>query len=989
MTRLLSAAGILLLLLGLLPLQSSGADEAQGWQVLLGPDAGLGAWRPPTKGWLEGGDAALDPKNERRLIVKPGKGVFVNGVHGRLPNLLSKQEFGDLEVHVEFLIPRHSNSGVKLQGLYEIQIFDSYGVKKPTAADSGGIYPRAELLPRYHHIDKGIPPRVNAARPAGQWQALDIIFRAPRFDAAGKKTANARFVRVVLNGQVVHENVELKTPTGNNWRLPETARGPLLLQADHGPVAFRNVRVRAPAADTRSTDELPWAFRTPVRPAIPAVKHTAWVRNPIDAFIAARLEKAGLGPAPEADRITLIRRVTFDLTGLPPTPEEVDVFLHDQRPDAYERLVDRLLASPRYGERWALYWLDLVRYAESDGFKADDPRPHAWRYRDYVIRAFNDDKPYDRFVREQLAGDELYPGDPEALAATAFNRHFPDEYNARNLVQRRQEILNDVTDTTGAVFLGLTLGCARCHNHKFDPISQNDYYRFQAFFAALSPRDDLCLARPDELHRYQEQEQRWQQETARLRQEREALEKPYLDKLIQRNKSKFAPELQHAYDLPAEQRTPLQQQLADMLVKQLLMGRQGMAGMMKPEVRKRWQELGKQLAALDHLKPPPLPVTMGVTDVGPVAPATFVLKRGNLNRKGAEVQPGFLSAIDLGPVKVTPQPGRRTTGRRAALALWLTRPDHPLTARVMVNRLWQHHFGRGIVGTPSDFGEQGERPTHPELLDWLATEFVAQGWSLKAMHRLMVTSATYRQASTASGGRKPPGTARPQRFEVPGSLRPPLAADPDNHLLWRMNRRRLEGEALRDAMLAVSGLLNSKMAGPSVFPELPTEMAGARGWKVTAEPKERNRRSVYVFAKRNLRYPLFSVFDAPDGNETCPRRHVSTNAPQALMLLNGKLTLDIARAFAGRVLRETEGKPEQVVRRACRLALGRLPDGQEEELMRAFLRQETALVRQRLRTRRPVALAVDAPAEGDAAFGGAVVELCHVLLNVNEFAYVD
>jgi hypothetical protein len=718
-------------------------------------------------------------------------------------------------------------------------------------------------------------------------------------------------------------------------------------------------------------DERPWAFRPPSRPAVPVVKHRAWVRNPIDAFIAARLEKAGLDPAPEADRLTLIRRVTFDLTGLPPTPEEVDAFVQDQRPDAFERLVDRLLASPRYGERWALYWLDLVRYAESDGFKADDVRPNAWRYRDYVIKAFNDDKPYDRFVREQLAGDELYPSDPEALVATAFNRHFPDEYNARNLTQRRQEILNDVTDTTGAVFLGLTVGCARCHNHKFDPISQKDYYRLQAFFAAMSPRDDLGLASPDELRRHKEAVSRWQKETADLRRQMAKLERPYLDQIIHRNKSKFSPELQHAYDMPSSERTPLQQQLADMLAKQLLVGREGMARMMKPEVRKQWQELGKKLAAFDAIKPASLPVTVGVTDIGPVAPATFLLKRGNLNHKGAEVQPGFLSALDPGPAKVTPLPGARTTGRRAALALWLTRPDHPLTARVLVNRLWQHHFGRGLVGTPSDFGEQGERPTHPALLDWLATEFVAQGWSMKAMHRLMVTSATYRQAH----GLQSVGLAQ--------------SADPDNHLLWHMPRRRLEGEALRDAMLAASGLLNPKMSGPSVFPELPAEMAGARGWKVTPDSAERNRRSVYVFAKRNLRYPLFSVFDAPDGNESCPRRNVSTNAPQALMLLNGKLTLDIARAFAGRVLRETDGKAESVVRRAYRLALGRLPDGHEVELARKFLEQETALVRERLRTRRLAALAVAAPAEVDAAFGGAVVELCHVLMNVNEFAYVE
>jgi hypothetical protein len=728
--------------------------------------------------------------------------------------------------------------------------------------------------------------------------------------------------------------------------------------------------IAASAGLTACGGERPWAFRTPARPAIPAVKHATWVRNPIDAFIAARLEMAGLHPAPEAERAVLVRRLTFDLTGLPPTPEDVDAFVRDDRPNAYERLVDRLLDSPRYGERWALYWLDLVRYAESDGFKADDPRPNAWPYRDYVIRALNADKPYDRFVREQLAGDELYPGDPEARAATSFNRHYPDEHNARNLALRRQEILNDVTDTTGAVFLGLTLGCARCHDHKFDPITQKDYYRLQAFFAALSPHDDLPLAGPDARRRHGEQQRRWQEQTAGLRRRMDELERPYLKQLIERNKSKFAPELQQAYDTPAARRTPLQQQIADMLAKQVEVGRQGMAGMMKPEVRKEWQDLGKQLAAFDRLRPGPLPVTAGVTDVGPVAPATYLLRRGNLSHKGAEVRPGFLSAIAPGPAAVRPPaPGARTTGRRAVLALWLTRPDHPLTARVMVNRLWAHHFGRGLVANPSDFGEQGGGPTHPELLDWLAREFVGRGWGLKAMHRLLVTSATYRQSS---------------RWDAAAAK-----VDPENRLLWRMTRKRLEGEALRDAMLAAAGVLNLKMGGPSIFPELPAEIIGARGWKVTADPAERNRRSVYVFAKRNLRYPLFSAFDAPDGNETCARRNVSTNAPQALMLLNGKVALDVARAFAGRVLREKGDGPADVIARAYRLALCRPPDAREQALALAFLSEEAGLVRERLRTRRAVALALDAPGGVDPAFGGAVVELCHVLINVNEFAYVD
>jgi hypothetical protein len=716
-------------------------------------------------------------------------------------------------------------------------------------------------------------------------------------------------------------------------------------------------------------DARPWAFRPPVRPHIPAVKNSAWIRNPVDAFIAAKREGRGLSPAPESERAVLIRRLSFDLIGLPPTPEDVDAFVSDQQADAYERLVDRLLASPQYGERWATYWLDLVRFAESDGFKADDPRPTAWRYRDYVIKGLNEDRPYDRFLHEQLAGDELFPATADALMATAYLRNYPDEHNAKNLALRRQEILNDVTDTTGQVFLGLTLGCARCHDHKFDPISQKDYFRLQAFFAALSPRDDLPLpGQPDAKH-VQELWRRWQRETAEVRRRMDEVEKPYLETLIQSNKTKYAAELREAYDTPPAQRTPLQQQLADLLAKQLPVGRQGLPGKMKPEVRKEWQDLSKELARFDNLKPAPLPITLGVIDIGPVAPATFLLKRGNMSHPGAEVQPGFLSAIGPSGTVSVPTHGAQTTGRRSALAHWLTRPDNPLTARVMVNRLWQHHFGRGLAGTPSDFGAQGEAPTHPELLDWLACEFVARGWSLKVMHRLLVTSATYRLSS---------------RWDAAAAR-----ADPDNRLLWRMSRRRLEGEALRDAMLRASGLLNPRMAGPSVFPELPADLPVTRGWSVTPDPRERNRRSIYVFAKRNQRLPIFSAFDAPEGNETCARRNVSTNAPQALMLLNSKLTLDVARAFAGRVLNEVGTEPGRAITRAYRLALDRNPDSKEEKLALDFLRRQGQMLGERLASQRPVALPDAVRAPVDPAFAGAVVEFCHVLLNLNELAYVD
>ncbi len=698
-------------------------------------------------------------------------------------------------------------------------------------------------------------------------------------------------------------------------------------------------------ASSLAADDKPWAFRSPSRPPVPAVGTAGdrgAARSALDAFLLAKLQAAGLTFAPEADRRTLIRRLTYDLTGLPPTPAEVDAFLGDKSPDAYDKLVERLLASPRHGERWAAYWLDLARYAETDGFKSDDLRPAAWRYRDYVIRAFNADKPYDRFLAEQFAGDELFPDDADALVATGFHRHYPDEYNAVNLEQRRQEILNDLTDTTAAVVLGLTVGCARCHDHKFDPISQEDYYRLQAFFAAYQPAE-VPVGKREEVETYRRALREWEEKTADVRRRMKELEEPVRKNFLASRKKRFPTEYQEMFDLPPEKRTPLQEQIAFMVGKQVNVAGDEVAKSMKGEVKQRWEDLRKRMSEVARPKPPAPPSAMTLTDVGSVAPPTRLLKRGDWRHPAQEVEPGFPSTCDARTALVTPKAA--TTGRRSELARWLTAPDNPLTARVLVNRLWQHHFGRGLVATPSDFGAQGEPPTHPELLDWLAREFVARRWSLKEMHRLMVTSAAYRQSC---GG-----------DETAARL------DPENRLLGHTNRRRLEGEALRDAMLSVAGLLNAKAGGPSVAPELPSEMGATRGgWPTSADPAERDRRSVYVFAKRNLRYPLFGTFDAPDANETCARRFTTTTAPQALMLLNGKLTLDVARAFAGRVRNEVGDDPDKVIDRAHRLALGRLPDADERATMRDFLRH-------------------------GASFADAVADLCHALLNLNEFLYVD
>ncbi len=676
--------------------------------------------------------------------------------------------------------------------------------------------------------------------------------------------------------------------------------------------------------------ELPddWAFKTPTRPAVPAT-----AAHPVDAFLLRKLEAAKLAFAAPADKRTLLRRVTFDLTGLPPTPEEVAAFLADTSPDAYEKVVDRLLKSPRFGERAALFWLDAVRFAESDGYKADDFRPTAWRYRDYVIDSFNADKPYDRFVQEQLAGDELFPNDPAALVATGFLRHAPYEYNAVNVEQKRQDYLNDITDTTGATFLGLTLGCAKCHDHKTDPVTQYDYYRMQAFFAGFWPTE-TPLGTPEQVAAVEAKQKKWDAKTAELRREIAELEQSAREKAMAKERSRFADEYQDLLDIPEEKRTPLQKQLAQMVEKQVQGKAKVTAAQMKGPNQERWEGMQKRMAELAKEKPADLPTAFAMTDVGPDVPETKLLKRGDWKKPAEVVVPGYLSAITDEDAEFTPTP-QGTTGRRAALAKWVTKPDHPLTARVMVNRIWQQLFGRGIVPTAADFGVTGERPTHPELLDFLATEFVANGWKVKSVYRLVVTSKAYRQSSVADHG---------------------TDADPENVLLWRMPRKRLDGEALRDTMLAVSGKLNTKAGGPSIYPELPDELKAAAGkWPVSPEA-ERNRRSVYVAVKRNLRYPFFALFDSPDRSEVCSRRFVTTTAPQALTLLNDKMVLGFAKAFAARVAKDADPAA-----RAFEMALGRAPNTEERATLTAFLAKPSV----------------------------TLADLCHALLNVSEFAYVD
>jgi hypothetical protein len=718
-----------------------------------------------------------------------------------------------------------------------------------------------------------------------------------------------------------------------------------------------------------------WAFQKITHPKPPKVQQAGWIGNSIDAFVLAGLETKGLRPAPPADKITLIRRATFDLIGLPPTPEEVDAFLADNSSKAFEKVVDRLLASPRYGERWARHWLDLARYAESEGFKADEIRPNAWRYRDYVIKSFNNDKPYDRFIKEQIAGDELQPGDPDARVATAFNRHYPDESNARNLMQRRQEILNDMTDTTTGVFMGLTVACARCHDHKYDPIRQSDYYRLQAFFANSGAADDIPLVGEKELQRHREQLARWEEKTRAIRSEMEAIAELHRRAIIKDYVDKYPPEIQDALNRPPEERTPFQWQMVhkanqylDPGSYQYIAADSAVESRLKGDQRTRWQELKDELKGFASLKPEELPIGTGIVDVAPGAPETHVLRRGVYDAPKAEVQPGFLQILDAGPAKLAPPKGTRSSGRRIAFANILADPNNPLTARVMVNRIWQYHFGRGIVSTPSDFGVKGDRPSHPALLDWLAREFVKNGWSIKKMHRLIITSSAYQQSS---------------RFDE-------LAAktDPEERLLWRFPRQRLEGEEVRDAALAVSGLLNLKMGGPSIFPELPPGMSPTySGWKVSKEATERNRRSIYVFVKRNTRYPLFESFDMPDTHESCPRRNVTTTPLQALNLLNSDLSMKWAECFAARVMRFAGCDLDKQIDTAYRIAFARRPDNAERDTVRKFFDQHREIISVRAAAGEELALPPELPDTADKVEAASLVDFCHMLINANEFVY--
>jgi hypothetical protein len=678
-----------------------------------------------------------------------------------------------------------------------------------------------------------------------------------------------------------------------------------------------------------------WAFLPPCRPPVPA-QRPAWANNPIDAFVAARHEAMGLVAAPEAARRVLIRRVTLDLTGLPPTAEAVEAFLVDPAPDAYAKVVDRLLASPRYGERWGRHWLDLARFAETEGYEGNTFRASVWRYRDYVVQSFNRDRPHDEFLRQQLAGDEIEPYADENLIATGFLSSARYSHNEEDKAVQRNDVLVDIANATAGVTLGLTLACAQCHDHKFDPVTAWDYYRWQGFFV----RGQLVYALLKDKSLWDEHAARASPELRAARQLRDIYQARAEAKLTDEARKKL---------------TPAARQLRDTPEKFLSLDDRAKAAALRKDVEKAlpdderplYRELTKRLDKLEAAHGDTMPQMWAFYSPAssphavdmlppkgdyplPYDPARLrqtrprLLKRGDVHQAKDELDPGCPEV--LGPATADfrgPRP-------RLALADWLTGPDNPLTARVWVNYVWQQHFGRGLVATPGDFGTQGAPPTHPELLDWLATELVAGGWSTKHLHRLIVTSRTYRQASQPHAG-----NAR---------------RDPDNRFLWRWSPRRLEAEALRDAALAVSGDLDARFGGPGVPPDSAARTV---------------RRTLYLQQWRDDMPRVQALFDGPTANESCPRRHVSTVPLQPLYGMNNPFPLARAEALAARVRERAGDDAARQVEEAFVLALGRPPDERE--------RASTARFR--------------AAYSDDAA--KALVHLCHALLNTNEFAYLE
>jgi hypothetical protein len=668
-------------------------------------------------------------------------------------------------------------------------------------------------------------------------------------------------------------------------------------------------------ARIKATDREHWSFKPVRAPALPKVQNSAWVRNPIDQFVAAHLEAKGWKPAEAAGSRALLRRMYLDMLGLPPTPEQQDAFAAGNSSTALDRVIEYLLANPAYGERWGRHWLDLVRYAETNGYERDAAKPSVWRYRDYVIRSFNEDKPFDRFILEQLAGDELPDANADSLIATSYYRLGPWDDEPADPGEDHFDQLDDMINTTSQVFLGLTLACARCHNHKFEPLTMHDYYRMAAVFNTLQrPQSDRTEFDVPAGTREQ------------VRAERER------DRAIVR--------------------------VAAPSISTLITPSEVLAGTAKQVLAAR------EIAAL-RAKAPDLPRGYFLKEASPKPPSTHVLVRGKAARPGPETGPGLPAVlVDRQPTFLPPD--EHTSRRRLTLACWIASAENPLTARVIVNRVWQYHFGEGLVRTPSDFGVKGEAPTHPELLDWLAHWFVENGWSVKKLHRLILTSNTYRMGKKWN--------------ESYG------ATDPEDRLLWRFPYRRLEVEAVRDSVLAASGQLNRRMYGPGMFPAVPKEaLEGSSDpdkiWKASDE-RNASRRTVYATVKRSMVVPLLEVLDFCDTARTAAKRNVTSVAPQALSLFNGDFMNRQAAQMANRLEKDVGGESEKQIERAYTLTLCRAPEPKERAAMLAFLERETE-------KRTKDSAEQGKPIAPEAARHAALVQLCRVIFNLNEFVYPD
>lgn len=754
-----------------------------------------------------------------------------------------------------------------------------------------------------------------------------------RLDDAKAALAGGNSGVVIIPGPKAAESKLLQLVAGLDAELKMPPDGPALSGGEVGKLrawieqgAKYGSNVQTEAGAKLSSH---WSFQPIKETAIPQVRNSQPLRNPIDNYILARLEKEGVTPSPEADRHTLLRRLCLDLTGLPPTLAQIDEFIGDLEPGAYDRLVDRLLASPHYGERWARHWLDAARYADSDGYEKDTGRPWAWRYRDWVIQAINSDMPYDRFVVEQLAGDLLPDATQEARLATGFHRNtLTNQEGGVDPEQYRVEQVIDRVNTTGKVFLGLTVGCAQCHDHKYDPISQREYYQFFSFFNS-DVEKDIEATLPGERERYEiaknEHEAKQSELKAAVEERRTALvelQTKWETGLVVAELRKLPAPVRDALLIEPDKRNEAQKKaIADHFAAQ------------DAEYKKRIKALQDHAGKAPHLSQAP------TIALGP-ARATNVMIRGDFLRPGVAVLPGTLAVLP---------PLRIDAPSRLDLARWIVDPANPLTRRVLANWLWQHHFGRGLVTTPEDFGTQGEKPSHPELLDWLAGEVSRRGWSLKQMHRLIVTSATYRQSSAH----------RPELRE----------RDPLNNWLARQNRLRLEGEIVRDVALASSGLLNCKIGGPSVRPPQPEGIsdltyAGSARW-VESKGPDRYRRGMYIWFQRTSPFPMLMNFDAPESNVCVVRRERSNTPLQALTLMNDVVFVECAQALGKRLANEPGSLAERLAL-GVKLVLGRPPTAAEIDRLSRWHGDALKLVK-------------DEPPDA-----GAWAAVARVLLNLDE-----